>query len=263
MGNLHMITSRKNSKIQEIRNLIAKKSLRDENGLCVLEGTRLLAEAMQAAWQPKFGFYCASQQERISEMVQQLTEMGAEMEEVPLDLLSYVADTTNPQSLVVVFEQHSLPLPARPDFVLILDAIRDPGNLGTTLRTAAAAGVNLVILTEDCADPFSPKVLRSGMGAQFHLPILSQSIPEIKAYCEIHKIQIFIADSNGGESCWKQNYRSPLAMVIGNEANGPSAEFQSPQTQNSLIPMPGGFESLNAAVAAGVLLFEVVRQRQA
>ncbi len=257
-----MITSRKNPKIQELRNLVAKKSLRDQRKLCVLEGTRLLEEAIQAAWQPEFGFYCTGQQERISEIVQQLSAMGAEMEEVPLELLSYVADTSNPQGVIVVFRQQSLPLPADPDFILILDAIRDPGNLGTTLRSAAAAGVNLVILTEDCADPFSPKVLRSGMGAQFHLPISALSIPEIIGYCDSHRIQIFIADSNNGESCWKQNYQAPLALVIGNEANGPSVAFQSPHTQNTKIPMPGGFESLNAAVAAGVLLFEVVRQRQ-
>jgi len=257
-----MITSRKNPKIQELRGLLAKKSLREQSGLCVLEGTRLLEEALLAAWQPLYGFYVESHQRRNKDLLHQITMQGAIMEEVPEDLLAYMADTTNPQGMIAVFRKETIPLPSVPDFVLILDAIRDPGNMGTILRTAAAASVDIVLLTDDCVDPFSPKVLRSGMGAQFHLPLHMDTISGILSYSQQHKLSIHISDASAGTSCWQQDFRVPLCMVISNEANGTSSDFLTAETTLTKIPMPGGFESLNAAVAAAILLFEVVRQRQ-
>jgi TrmH family RNA methyltransferase len=257
-----MITSRKNPKIQQIRALLTKKSLRQESGQCVLEGTRLLEEALQAQWQPSFGFFCAPNHPRAVEIINQCAQLGASIEEVPPDLLQYMADTSNPQGIIAVFNQQVLPVPHKVDFVLVLDAIRDPGNLGTILRTAAAADVNLVLLSDDCVDPFSPKVLRSGMGAQFRLPLLTKSLPDIQAYCLEQKLTTFIADSNANNSYWNQDYHTPLALVIGNEANGPSPVPHHTHSETIKIPMPGGFESLNAAVAAGILLFEIVHQRK-
>ena len=256
-----MITSRKNPKIQQMRLLLTKKAERNRQGLCVAEGTRLLEEALQCHWKPIFGFFSQTLDTRSEKLLHQCLNAGAEMEEVPPDLLQYVADTKNPQGLITVFEINPIPIPATPTFVLVLDALRDPGNMGTILRSAAAAGVDLVFLTSDCVDPFSPKVLRSGMGAQFRLPIQSQEIQDVLVYSDQHKLTIFIADSNTNQSCWQEDLSQPLALVIGNEANGPSQIFHTSQAKPIKIPMPGGFESLNAAVAAGILMFEIVHQR--
>ena len=133
--------------------------------------------------------------------------------------------------------------------------------MGTILRSAAAAGVDHVLLTKDCVDPFSPKVLRSGMGAQFRLPMQMLEIDQILQFSQEKNLSLFIADSNTTQSCWQENFKPALALVIGNEANGPSKAFFTQQAKTIKIPMPGGFESLNAAVAAGILMFEIVHQR--
>jgi RNA methyltransferase, TrmH family len=256
-----MITSRKNPKVQQLRLLLTKKAERNRQQLCVAEGTRLLEEAIQCNWKAVFGFYSHPLDERSEIVLQQCRDGGAEMEEVPSDLLQFIADTKNPQGLIAVFEINPIPAPTTPTFVLVLDALRDPGNMGTILRSAAAAGVDHIFLTNDCVDPFSPKVLRSGMGAQFRLPIQMMDIEQILQYSKQKELNLYIADSNTNRSCWQENFKPALALVIGNEANGPSKDFFTAQAKSVKIPMPGGFESLNAAVAAGILMFEIVHQR--
>jgi len=176
-----------------------------------------------------------------------------------------LAETETPQGILAVFALRSMPLPEHLDFVLILDNLRDPGNLGTLLRTARAAGVQAVLLTPGTVDPFSPKVLRSGMGAHFRLPVLIGAWDEIQAICRTHcnpPLKIFLAEGQEGTACWDLNLRQPLALIIGSEAEG--AGRQAHQLADVLvkIPMPGGSDSLNAAIAGSILVFEIVRQRQ-
>jgi TrmH family RNA methyltransferase len=256
-----MITSRKNPRIQQLRLLLSKKTERIQHGFCVAEGIRLVEEAVLSHWNAKYGFYCNPLDDRAENLLQQIRNSGAEMEEVPADLLQYMSDTKNPQNIIVVFEINQIPAPTSPSFVLVLDALRDPGNMGTILRSAAAAGVDFVLLTNDCVDPLSPKVLRSGMGAQFRLPVKEMKSQHVVEYCANLNLSLFIADSNTNHSFWQENFCNPLALVIGNEANGPSPIFHQINSISIKIPMPGDFESLNAAVAAGILLFEIVHQR--
>jgi TrmH family RNA methyltransferase len=152
-----------------------------------------------------------------------------------------------------------LPIPPSPDFVLIADQIRDPGNLGTLLRTAAAAGVQAVLLAPETTDAFAPKVVRAGMGAHFRLPILSLAWDEIRSH--VAGLQIYLADVQGTISCWEAGFEAPLALIIGGEAEGASAAARTLATQSVFIPMVGSTESLNAGIAGSILLFEVVRQR--
>ncbi len=152
-----------------------------------------------------------------------------------------------------------LPIPAKPTFVLVLDSLRDPGNLGTLLRTAAAAGVQAVFLSPGTTDAFAPKVVRSGMGAHFRLPILSLSWEEISARLE--GLNTYWADMEGQVSCWEADFKKPLALIVGGEAEGVSVEARQLAGKSVGIPMPGEAESLNAAIAGAILMFEVVRQR--
>jgi TrmH family RNA methyltransferase len=180
------------------------------------------------------------------------------VEEVSEPLLKSLSDTEQPQGILAVLELNKVPMTEHPDFILIPDQIRDPGNLGTLLRTAAAAGVQAVFLPPETTDAFAPKVVRSGMGAHFYLPIHSMKWEKIRR--EIEGLQVYLADMHG-QSCWEMDFRQSLALIVGGEAEGASQEARGLATQNISIPMPGDVESLNAGVAGSVLMFEVVRQR--
>ncbi len=173
------------------------------------------------------------------------------------------SETETPQGLLVVLAHRALPIPISPDFLLILDGIRDPGNLGTILRTAAAAGVEAVLLAPGCADAWSPKVLRAAMGAHFHLPIQDLSWPEIRHILKLSDkaMHIYLADSASGIPYTQADFRAPSVLIVGGEAYGAGKDATSLADEKVHIPMPGGSESLNAAVAASILLFEIVRQR--
>jgi TrmH family RNA methyltransferase len=173
---------------------------------------------------------------------------------------------------MAVLPMGRLPLPEQRDFVLIADNLRDPGNLGTLLRTAAAAGVQAVLLSPGTTDAFAPKVLRAGMGAHFRLPIFALPWEEMRAVCKPVQhasstsgasLQIFLAESSQGSACWDLDLRRPLALMVGSEAEGASPEARGMADTFIMIPMPGRSESLNAAIAAGILMFEIVRQRRA
>jgi TrmH family RNA methyltransferase len=138
--------------------------------------------------------------------------------------------------------------------------MRDPGNLGTLIRTAAAAGVQAVLLPPETTDAFAPKVIRAGMGAHFWLPIHEMNWDQIEQVCKRSNLQLFLADMFG-RSCWETDLRGPLALIVGGEAEGASEQARTLANQTISIPISEKVESLNAGVAGAVLMFEVVRQR--
>lgn len=231
---------------------------RREANAFVVEGVRLIEEAVNAGWQFQFVLYSDGLSERGQNLIKTLSEKDIEVDDVAGDLLQKLSDTENPQGILAVLNNSQLPIPESPNFILIPDQIRDPGNLGTLLRTAAATGVQAVFLPPETTDVFAPKIIRAGMGAHFRLSIHSQTWEEIKA--QTKDMQILLADM-GGNSCWETNLRQPLALIIGGEAEGASDEAQRLASQKISIPMAGNVESLNAGVAGSVLMFEVVRQR--
>jgi TrmH family RNA methyltransferase len=171
------------------------------------------------------------------------------------------SDTQSPQGLLAVLEMRSLPLPDHPDFIFIPDGVGDPGNLGSMLRSAAAVGVDLVCLPPGTVDIYSPKVVRAGMGAHFRLPLMTGSWQEIAAQLQHAGVQLFVAAAGQGAAYNQADFRPPLALVIGGEASGAGEFARRLHHQPVHIPMTPGVESLNAAAAAAVLLFEVLRQR--
>lgn len=255
-----MITSSQNPKIKLVRALLGRAKDRRDAGAFVVEGVRLVEEAdvRRSVWKFRFALYDSSLNARGSSLVEQLLAREIEVEEVSEQLMRSLSDTETPQGILAVIELTQLPIPNALDFVLIPDQIRDPGNLGTLLRTAAAAGVQAVFLPPETTDAFAPKVVRSGMGAHFRLPIQSMKWEKIRR--EIDGLQVYLADMDGG-SCWEADLRGPLALIVGSEAEGASEEARELATQKVSIPMAGNVESLNAGVAGSVLMFEVVRQR--
>jgi RNA methyltransferase, TrmH family len=258
-----MITSIQNPKVQAIRSLLAKPRDRRQNQSFVVDGVRLAEEALASGWPPELVIFSDDLSERGHEVVLRMKASGADVEQVSPQIMKSLSETETAQGLLAVMPMRNLPLPSILNFVLIADAIRDPGNLGTLLRAAAAAATQGVILTPGSVDPYSPKVVRSAMGAHFRLPIQSLTWPEIRPLLKdrAQPLHIFLADVSQGEPYWNADLRQPLAILIGNEAEGASASASQLADSPVHIPMPGGSESLNAAVAAAVLLFDVARQR--
>jgi TrmH family RNA methyltransferase len=255
-----MITSSQNLKIKLIRALDGKPKARRKEGAFLAEGVRLVEEALAADWPFRFVLYAEGLSERGKMLVERLQVEGFEVDEVAGDLLQAVSETETSQGILAVLEHSLLPIPEFPNFILIPDQIRDPGNLGALIRTAAAAGVQAILLPPNTTDAFAPKVVRTGMGAHFRLPIHIMDWDMIEQVCKSTSLQVFLADMIG-ESCWETDFREPLALIVGGEAEG--ASTQACELANTIvsIPMPGKTESLNVSVAGAVLMLEIVRQR--
>lgn len=267
-----MITSNQNSKIKLVRSLMGRAKERREAGMFVVEGVRLVEEAVKGDWRLETVLFDETLSERGKSLVSSLKSISIEVEEISADLMKSISETETPQGILAIL-QFSTPLISTPlDFVLIPDQIRDPGNLGTLLRSAAATGVQAVLIPPETTDAFAPKVLRAGMGAHFRVPIREMGWEEIGQVCKLANganqqmsksanLQMYLADMNG-KSCWETDLHQPLALIVGGEAEGASEEARKLANEQISIPMAGNVESLNAGVAGSVLMFEVVRQRK-
>lgn len=255
------ITSTHNPRIQHVRALLTQRSARDEEKCYVVEGVRLCEEALASGIKPLEVFTSTA----LSERGQKLTaQSGMEVCEIPEHVMDSLSATENSQGILMVMPQQAQPLIPNVDFVLILDQVRDPGNMGTILRSAAASGAQTVFLSSGNTDVFAPKVVRAGMGAHFRLCLVQREWPEIIRFCKEENsaaLHLMLAESGEGIPYWNMDMRQPLALVIGGEAEGACPEARLAIDSFVNIPMPGKFESLNAAVAASILLFEIVRQR--
>lgn len=257
-----MITSARNPKVQHIRALQRLAKRRAEAGTFVVEGVRLAEETLRSSWPVRLALYTAELAERHEGLVRALHARGV-AEQVSASVMQAAGDTKTPQGILLEVELRKLPLSKALAFVLILDGVADPGNLGTLLRSAAAADCDAVLLAPGCADPYSPKVVRSGMGAHFHQPLLAESWAEIGKLVRLHQLQVFLAEAWQGDPYDKQDLTRPLALILGGEARGAGDEAAKLAPKLLQVPMPGRVESLNVAAAGSILLFEVVRQKRA
>ncbi|MHB1317504.1 MAG: TrmH family RNA methyltransferase [Anaerolineae bacterium] len=260
------ITSLQNAHVKAVERLIAKKRDRYREQQFVVEGYRLVHHALSRGHRPVFAFYTAAFAEtpQGASLVSDLATGDAPVWEVSPGILASVTDTVTPQGLVAVLPM----LPGDPmqvrqaDLVLVLDALRTPGNLGTILRTAQATGVGAVICSPGTVDPYSPKVVRSGMGAQFDLPLVTEVRWSEIALLLAGK-QVLAASADGECVMWDVTLTGPTALIVGSEAHGIGPEAAALAQARVRIPMLPSAESLNVAVATAALLFEAQRQRRA
>ena len=255
-----MISSSQNPRIKLARALSGRAKERRGAGAFLAEGVRLVEEALVAGWPFRFVLHSPDISDRGKDLLGKLKERDVEVDEVPPSLMQSLSDTETSQGILAVLNEHELSLVDSPDFLLIPDSIRDPGNLGTLLRSADAAGVQAVLLPPETADPFAPKVVRAGMGAHFRVPIHTMSWERIGEHT--NGLKIYLADMHGG-SCWEADFKSPLGLIVGGEAAGATEPARKLAQWLVSIPMLGRTESLNAAVAGSVLMFEALRQRSA
>lgn len=256
-----MITSPSNEKIKFARSLARKKE-RVAAQQFLLEGTRLIQEAQRAGATPTLVYYerAAFQNDaRLRSMIVAWERDKREVYEVSAQVMRALSDTETPQGIAAVFPLPKLLPPHAPRLTLILDRVHDPGNVGTMLRTAWAAGVESVLLAPETTDAFNPKVVRAAMGAHYYLPIASASWDEIAE--QVQSVpRVYLSDAASEMSYTNADWSPPCALIVGGEAEGASDDARKLATATISIPMPGNAESLNAAVAAGILLFETVRR---
>jgi len=261
-----MLESLQNEQVKYVVSLQRRKA-REEAQLFVIEGWRFVEEAVSRNAPLKKVYVCQQREPLKWQALQKkLQERSIPFEEVDERVLRKMSSTEEPQGILAVVRQINNSWSEikidRFSVLLILDGIQDPGNLGTILRTALAAGVRYVCLTPGTVDLYNPKVLRSTMGALFSLVFLTGKQPEaILDFCRERGLSVIMGDIRGSSLYQTSLPKGPLALVVGNEGQGPSFLFRSAEVQRVTIPMAQDVESLNVAIAAGILLFEIVRQR--
>lgn len=258
-----MITSPKNDRVRLVRALQERRRVRQRERRFVIEGVRLCEEAARAGSVPHFVFFTAAagEDERAARLLAAWQERSIACEEVDPLVMSACSDTETPQGLLAVVPIPTPPRPSRPALTLILDRLREPGNLGAVLRTALAASVEQVLLAPGTVDATNPKVVRAGMGAHFRLPIAALAWDEIAQ--AVADCQVYLASAHGGAVYTAVDWTGPAALIVGGEAEGASRRAYTLGANEITIPLAGEVESLNAATAAAVILFEAARQRGA
>ncbi len=222
----------------------------------VLEGERLIAAALASGCPPRYAIHHPNKN---PPALKSIRESGKPCFAIHPSLLKKLSAVETSSGLLAVFPEIALPLPEKPKNILIMDAICEPGNLGVILRTAAGAAMEAVLLAPGCVDPYNPKTLRAGMGAHFRIPFRQLPWAEIAKYCD--QLQVFLADAKGGQDYTQLEWgRKPWALILSNEAHGPSENAQQLTSQRLRIPLGNNSDSLNVAAAAAILLFEAKRQ---
>jgi len=258
---MSLISSPSNDRLKRVRLLQRQARARRRERQLVLEGVRLIRDAVEAGVQPEYVLHAPELDQPAQELVAALHGVGVPCLAVIEPLLRDLAETETPQGVLGLFPWPTLPMPAASTLVLVADGWRDPGNLGTAIRAAAAAGADAVVLTPGTVDPFNAKALRAGMGGHFRVPLVWHRWDALPG--AFPGLRIAIADA-AGEACYDQvDWTQPSLIVVGGEAHGPRAPARDLPHLSVSIPMAHGAESLNAAVAASVLLFEAQRQRRA
>jgi len=253
-----MITSLSNDKVKFVRALSDRKQ-RVRAGRFVIEGARLIDDALAAGVKPDWVFCAEQLTPRARATLAQLKSLSIELNLVSDSVLQSCSGTETPQGLLAVTAFPYFKWPDNPTLILIADALRDPGNLGTLLRSAAAAGIDGVLLSPETVDAYSPKVVRGAMGAHFRLPIVQADWALIAQ--TIRDLKVYLASAESEYTYSEVNWTLPSALIVGGEANGASEEAMKLATAHISIPLSREVESLNAAVAASVILFEARRQR--
>jgi TrmH family RNA methyltransferase len=263
-----MLTSTQNPLVKEIRKLHQAKGRREQQ-LFLLEGTHLLEEACAVDY-PLVTICCTPEwQERHQDLWQDAVARCQRAEVVSQEVLKAIATTVQPDGVVATAERQLTPdsensarSPLLASIGLALETLQDPGNLGTIIRTAAAAGAERLWLTTDSVDLDNPKVLRSSAGQWFRLPMaVSRDLKDVVYQCQAQGIQIVATVPKAALSYWDIDLRRPTLILLGNEAAGLSTDLVVSADKQVQIPLMPGVESLNVAIAAALMLYEAQRQR--
>lgn len=260
---MQVISSKDNELIKHIKKLKDKK-YRDESNEYIIEGVKLIEEAVKENAKIKKIIVCEDTTKTYEIPTNIMLEIAKyECIYVTEKIFASITQVTNPQGIMAIIEKNTenQEIDFTQDIIVALDDVQDPGNLGTILRTVDSIGLNQIIVSKGTADAFNPKVVRSTMGAIFRVKIievenLAQAIKEMRK----HHFKLMVTSLQTDNSIYDIDFNKKI-IVVGNEANGVSKEIQDMADEKAKIPMLGRTESLNASVAAGIVMYEYVRQK--
>ncbi|HVP36723.1 MAG TPA: RNA methyltransferase [Terriglobales bacterium] len=255
-------------KLKQIAKLKSEKE-RKNQGRFLIEGIRLCQEALSSDWEVEIVLFSNEfvESSEGEKLVENFSRRGTEVFRVKKKEIEKLADTETPQGIVAVVRKKKFALSK--DFLegtsllLCLDNIRDPGNLGTMIRTADAAGVNGVLLSNGCVELYNPKVIRSTMGSILHLPLIENlDLKEILPEMKNSGFRVFVSEVHEGKDYTRIDYPEKTCLIIGSEAFGVGKQVLNLADEKVRIPIFGKAESLNASVATGILLYQIIHNKK-
>lgn len=255
------ISSISNDRVKMIRSLEMSKE-RKKTGLFVVEGSAIILTAKDAGFNPSILVYGAGklETELQKKIVQNALDAGAEVLEVSSKILEKISAKSNPQNMLAVYSKRWVNLekisPTFKNIYLVLEQIRDPGNLGTIIRTSEAVGVECIFLVGHCCDPFSRECVRASMGSIFNVPIVSVDTEKFLKWAEVFPGDIVASMPTAQQDYRYVKYNLPLLLLMGNESSGLTKKISEISTIKVKIPMLGRLDSLNLAVATALILYQ-------
>ncbi|AUW58890.1 RNA methyltransferase [Sphingobium sp. SCG-1] len=260
------ITGFSNPLVKRVRSLREKK-FRKAEGLFLAEGLRILTEAREAGVLPEMLFHAGSEHPLARDLIAAMEDAGSDVIETSPDILSKISGKDNPQAVVGVYQDRLTPLAQidrrSADIWIVAQSLRDPGNLGTILRTGDAVGAGGLILVDDCVDPFSVEAVRASMGALFTQKIATARWDEFLDWLRQGDGQLVGTSLNTANDYQDVAYDAPVFLLVGNEAQGLPDTYEAACDLLVKIPMLGKADSLNVAVATAVMAYEVLNQKRA
>ena len=260
---MQVISSKDNELVKHIKKLKDKK-YRDESNEYIVEGVKLIEEAVKENAKIKKIIICEDTTRTYEIPTNVMLEIAKyECIYVTDKIFASITQVTNPQGIMAIIEKNNnnQEIDFSQDIIVVLDDVQDPGNLGTILRTVDSIGLNQIIVSKGTADAFNAKVVRSTMGAIFRVKIIeSESLQETIKVIKKHHFKLMVTSLQTENSIYDIEFKKKI-IVIGNESNGVSKEIQDMADEKAKIPMIGKTESLNASVAAGIVMYEYVRQK--
>jgi RNA methyltransferase, TrmH family len=258
---LDYIQSKDNSLIKHIKKLREKK-YRGETGQFLTEGFRFVEEALLAKWEVPYIFVNEHQMEKWQQSsIRPIVGSKTKIYLLKDNVFKTIAGTETPQGIIAVVNMRKEDISKEDGFFVLVDRIQDPGNMGTIIRTAHAGGALGVIYTKGTVDVFNEKTLRSTMGSIFYIPVVEDSTLKYVESLRSRGFKLLVSSLNAEKNFFEVNLKDNIIICIGNEGNGVDNEVEKLSDLSVKIPMPGGAESLNAAVAGSVMIYEAVRQR--
>ncbi len=266
MNNLVEITSLRNPLVKEIKSLYRKKE-RMKNNSFIIEGIKIIKEAINYNYPIKNIIYtdCLLNTKDGKEFYESIIGLN-NIIYVPDNVFKEISDTENPQGVLAIakFEYKTINLLHKKEklFLIMLDGLQDPGNMGTIIRTADAFNIDGIIITSGSVDPYNPKVVRATMGSIFRVPLYYtyDGLSELESLKE-KGIKVYSTSLEGSIPIYNADFKESIILIIGNESKGVSYDYYSLSDKLIKIPMPGNAESLNAGVAASIIMYEVMKQR--
>ena len=256
---MEMIASAANPRIKYLKRIQYDRRFRRRVGQFVIETERWLVDSLAQGWQPTL-LLCTDTWATSAAGRALLAQIDGPMLLITPALLRALSETQTPAGFLALLPIPDPEPPANPGLLLILDQIRDPGNLGTIIRAAAAAGASAIVLTPGSVDPYNPKVVRATMGTLARLPVLELDWPEIADRWP--DLPAYIATGEAEQQYDELDWCQPTALIIGGEATGASEAARKGAAGRIRIEMVNEVESLNAAMACSIILFEAARQRR-